>query len=201
MTVIGITGPSGAGKGLVSDIMRKYGVHVIDSDALYHDIITPPSDCLDELVRHFGKDILFSDGSLNRKSLAAIVFEDDNNIDLDMLNSITHKYVVAEIRKTVARYRALDVTACVIDAPLLIEAELCEDCDYTLAVLANEDIRIKRISLRDGIDIHAAKKRISAQKSDEFYMENTDSVLFNNGDAHTLEVQILKLLEKWGVEI
>ena len=97
--------------------------------------------------------------------------------------------------------RVQNIEACVIDAPLLIEAGLRSDCDFTVSVLADEDIRIKRISARDDIDEQAAYKRICSQKSDEFYMENTDSVLFNNGDAHTLEVQILKLLEKWGVEI
>ena len=58
MTVIGITGPSGSGKSVASKYLWSKKINVLDADALYHDIISPPSDCLSELVFHFGKKII-----------------------------------------------------------------------------------------------------------------------------------------------
>jgi len=201
MKVIGITGPSGSGKGFVSNIMAKYGIHIINADVVYHEIVTPPSKCLYELAEHYGKQIIQCDGTLNRAILSDLVFGEENKCELEKLNAITHKYVVQSVRERVSDLREQGAEVCVIDAPLLIEAGLSRDCDFTLSVLADADTRIKRISLRDGIDAQTAQKRISSQKLDLFYAENTDSVLYNNGDKHTVEAQVLKLLEEWGVRI
>jgi dephospho-CoA kinase len=201
MIVIGITGPSGSGKGFVSNIMAKYGLHIIDADAVYHKVITPPSECLDELADHYGSHILKCDGTLDRTLLSDIVFGENNKSELEKLNEITHKYVVESILKRVQELQEQNAVACVIDAPLLIEAGLQKRCNFTLAVLADRDTRIERISLRDGIDVQAASKRTESQKSDSFYVENTDNVLYNNGNDATIEMQIIKLFEKWGVRI
>ncbi len=199
MTVIGITGPSGAGKGAVSKILSGYGAHIIDADAVYRDCITPPSDCLEELVRSFGRRILTGDGSLNRPALASLVFGEENKDKLLLLNKITHKYVVAKIRRTVSSLRAVGADACVIDAPLLIEAGLTKDCDITLAVLADKDIRIKRISERDGIDKDKALERISSQMSDEYYTKACDYTVFNNGELSELAENIKMIAERGGM--
>ena len=199
MVVIGITGPSGSGKGLVSDIMKEYGVRVIDSDAIYHDIISPPSDCLDELERYFGKDIILDNGALNRKALASRVFESENKDDLNALNSITHKYVVARIREIVTQYSTTDLLACAIDAPLLIEAGLLDDCDFTLSVIAEKQTRAERISKRDGLDHKEALSRIDAQKNDDFYMMHTDYIIHNDGDVCSLRARILAILDERGL--
>ena len=98
MFVIGITGPSGAGKGVVSEYLISQNVNVIDADVVYHEVISPPSDCLDELVRHFGQHILDRSGALDRAELAKLVFGEDNRERLEILNKITHKYVVERIR-------------------------------------------------------------------------------------------------------
>ena len=70
MFVIGITGPSGAGKGEVSRLLSSQGAFIIDADKVYHRIITPPSKCLDELVDFFGADILSNNGCLDRRMLS-----------------------------------------------------------------------------------------------------------------------------------
>lgn len=194
MTVIGITGPSGAGKGEVSKILMSYGINVIDADEVYNDVISPPSDCLDELVRNFGKRIINGVGFLNRVALADIVFGEENRDKLDLLNKITHKYVVARIRRLVSSFKAIGSGACAIDAPLLIEADLCSDCDIIISVLADNDIRVQRISVRDSIDNEAAKRRISSQRSDEFYIEHSDYTLYNNKDIFKLKEDLDKIL-------
>ena len=72
MFVIGITGPSGAGKGVISGILSSLGMRVIDADKVYSEVITPPSECLMELAQEFGNDILNRDGALDRKALSKL---------------------------------------------------------------------------------------------------------------------------------
>lgn len=193
MVTIGLTGPSGAGKSAVSEIMRQYGFHVIDADKVYHDIISPPSACLDELVENFGSNILTPDGCLDRAALSMQVFA-DNASKLELLNKITHKYVVDRIRNIIYCTCSVMPAACVIDAPLLIEAGLQVDCLFTIAVLADKDIRAKRISLRDGMSINRAYERINAQKSDDYYIDECDYVIYNNGQLSELKTCVDNIL-------
>lgn len=196
MLIIGITGPSGAGKGVLSNILSSLGMHVIDADMVYHDIITPPSPCIDELVCEFGSNILNSDGTLNRKSLSSLVFGEENKERLLLLNAITHKYVIQKIRDSVAMLTSQGEKHCVIDAPLLIEAGLCKDCDLTIAVLADKNTRLERISNRDGITVESAAMRIASQKPDEFYISNTDYAIYNNTEIEDMRCKIIELLRE-----
>ena len=93
MFIIGITGPSGSGKGVVSEYLAAKGAKIIDADCVYHDLITSPSPCIDELVANFGKGILTDNGAIDRKKLAPLVFGESNKEKLLLLNKITHKYV------------------------------------------------------------------------------------------------------------
>ena len=86
-------------------------------------------------------------------------------------------------------------SACVIDAPLLIEAGLKKDCLFTIAVLAHKDIRAKRIALRDGISEQRALARINAQKDDSFYTDNCNYTVYNNGDIAALTHQVEGILK------
>lgn len=201
MFVIGITGPSGAGKSAVSRYLSSRGVNVIDADAVYHDVITPPSSCLDELVRYFGKNIISESGNLDRAALSRLVFGEENRDKLETLNKITHKYVVDSIREKISEFRVLMCSACAVDAPLLIEAGLCDDCDVVVAVLADATLRAERISARDGIGIDAAMLRIKSQKSDEFYASVADLVVYNNGDLEEVEKAITALIDERGVAL
>ena len=194
MITVGLTGPSGAGKGAVGEILKQHGFVVIDSDEVYHKIISKPGDCVTELANTFGVDILNEDGSLNRAALAKIVFEKGNDHKLKALNEITHKYVVREIRGMIVSLRCAMPSACVIDAPLLFEAGLEEDCAFTIAVLANIDTRAKRIAIRDRITHEQAMTRISAQKTDDFYISQSDYVIYNDGDYAALHGRVNDIL-------
>ena len=180
MHIIGITGPSGAGKSMLCGVLQKNNIHTIDADEVYHSLLVPPSPCLDALTEAFGKDILATDGSLDRKALSKLVFGEENKDKLLLLNRITHKYVMAEIKAILCSYEREGAEVCVIDAPLLIEAGVNEICDYVIAVVAEKSIRARRIAERDGIDEEAAHLRINSQKPDSFYEENCDFVLQNN---------------------
>ena len=181
MFIIGVTGPSGAGKGAASEYMNtKYGYRIIDADRVYHDIISTPSDCVSELVEHFGKDILNEQGGIDRKALSKMVFGEENKEKLLLLNQITHKYVISEINNILEKYANDGAEVCVIDAPLLIEAGVNKLCDRVLVVYAVSEIRAERIAKRDGIDLESAMLRINSQKPYEFYSENCDFLITNH---------------------
>ena len=181
MFSIGVTGPSGAGKGAASEYLNtRYGYKVIDADRVYHDIISAPSDCVSELVEHFGKGVLNEQGGIDRKALSKLVFGEENKEKLLLLNKITHKYVVEEIDTLLKSFEREGAEVCVIDAPLLIEAGVNKLCDRVLVVYANKEVRAERIAKRDGIDLESAMLRINSQKPYEFYSENCDFFITNH---------------------
>ena len=181
--ILGLTGPSGAGKGVVAEHLQdKHGFAWIDTDAVYHKLISAPSPCLDELVAAFGKDILSPEGALYRPALAAIVFDPNNKNKLELLNSITHKHVLAETNRLIENARIAGDKGAIIDAPLLFESGADKSCTHTAAVLAQREIRLRRIMARDGLTEAAAQKRLDAQKPDEFSMQRAQYILENNLD-------------------
>ena len=197
MLVIGLTGPTGAGKGRVAELFGAFGLPVINADEVYHRLLIPPSLCLDELCEQFGRQILSPDGTLNRRALGAIVFSDTEA--LATLNAITHHYVMAEIRRTLDRLRRKNVPAAVIDAPQLFEAGAERDCNVIVSVLAERSIRRDRIVLRDGIPPETAEERIRAQKSEDFFRSHSDYIIENNDTGDNLLPSVHRILSEMGV--
>lgn len=197
MLVIGLTGPTGAGKGKVADIFKRYGIPVINADRVYHELITPPSSCLQELAEAFGKGILLPDGSLDRRALGSIVFNDP--AARERLNAITHRYVMEEVKTQMERYRREGVPVTVFDAPQLFEAGAQRACGAVISVLADRGLRLERIVARDGITADAAMRRILAQKSDDFFKIHSDYIIENNGTVEMLTPQVHRILTELGV--
>lgn len=199
MLTIGLTGPSGAGKGTVASMFAPYGILSIDTDKVYHDLLIPPSPCLDELAERFGQQILNPDGTLDRKILAAHVFAPGNEDELCDLNRITHAYVL-DVTRGICR--ELETKGCVgvfVDAPLLFESGFDRECDTTLAVLADPDVRLSRIMTRDALTLSQAQARLSAQKPDSYYTERAAHVIYNNTNVEDLASEVQRLLTQWGV--
>ena len=199
--VIGLTGPSGAGKSAVAAILASYGFPIIDADAVYHKLLIPPSPCLDALTEAFTTDILHPDGTLNRPALARIVFEDSDRgrERRALLNRITHRFVIEETEHRLARYRSEGVRCAVIDAPLLLEADMQHDRNVTVAVLADRALRLQRLLARDQAGEQALTARINAQPSDTFYTSRVNAVLYNNGDIEALRSDVEQLCQQLGV--
>ncbi len=197
MLVIGLTGPTGSGKGLVAEQFEACGVPVIDADKVYHELLIPPSDCLDALTDRFGVGILSPDGTLNRRALGNLVFS--NPEALSDLNAISHRYIMERIRRELERLRRLETRAAVIDAPQLFEAGAERDCNIIVSVLAAPALRMERIMWRDGIDAETAHRRMSAQKSDEFFRTHSNYIIENNENADLLYPAVRKILTETGV--
>ena len=122
MLVIGLTGATGAGKGLFGKIAsEKFGICHIDTDKTARAVVKPGSPCLNELTGHFGKCILNNDGSLDRKKLAGIVFSDKK--ELEILNGITHKYITKDVNTVLDNARKAGKKAVVITHHCSLKAE------------------------------------------------------------------------------
>lgn len=192
MKVIGLTGRSGAGKGYVCDIFASFGISSLDTDKLSRIVSMPGTPCLEELRSYFGHEIINVDGTLNRAALAEIVFADGHEHELNVLNGITHRYILEYCRKWIGDQREIGAEAVVIDAPQLYESGFDAECDFVVAVLANEEKRIERIICRDGISRERAVGRLSAQHSDDFFLSHADYVIRNDGE--NLNEQIMNIL-------
>lgn len=196
MKILGLTGPSGSGKAVIGAAFSSRGIPVLDTDAVYHAWIEKPTACTQELAAVFGHAVLNSDGGIDRRRLAAIVFADDGEktARLDRLNRITHRYVLESCRIWLEEQKKLGCRAAVIDAPLLIEAGLHMTCDAVIAVLAPREVRLSRIVLRDGISREAAEARVSSQKPDAFYEEHADFIFVNDGSVADADRFVEKLV-------
>lgn len=171
--IIGITGPTGAGKSVVSEYLaEKENIYHIDADKVSRLVTEKGSLCLKEIETIFGREYINSDGTLNRRSLGEYVFS--NKDALSKLNEITHKYIVDAIKKETEKH-----THSLIDAPLLFETGLDSICDKIILVLCPEDIRIKRITERDGISVTDAYNRINNQKDYSEYIPKCNIVIEN----------------------
>lgn len=197
MLLIGLTGPSGAGKSTVGRIFASVGLPVLNADDIYHTLLTPPSECLSDISECFGQEVIQADGTLNRKALATIVFNDPR--ELEKLNHITHSHVLRDFRRQLKKIRDMGIPAAVFDAPLLFESGANRECNIVVSVLADEETRIQRIIARDGITRQAALERIHAQKSDHFFKTHSDYVIENNANTDTLIAQVERILRETGV--
>lgn len=191
MKIIGVTGPSGAGKTTLCDLMkRKYNAFVIDADNIAKNLSSNSNTIyFQKIVEFFGNDILNAEGNLNRKKLASIIFEDEKK--RKSLNNLTFKYVVEDIIKSINNLKNSNYDYIAIDVPLLYEAGMEKICDKVIAVIATDDEKISRICYRDNVTPLVAKQRLKIQNSNEFFAQKADFLIYNDGTIENL-VNLLK---------
>lgn len=169
---VGLTGPTGAGKSYVCEIFRQKGFKIIDCDKIAHELTAKNASILTELASEFGEDVV-KNGELDRKLLASRAF--DTKEHTKKLNSILHPAIAEKCKE-----EAQGLT--VLDASQLFEANMQNDCYKVIGVLADEDVRIKRIIARDNITEQQAKLRMSAQFDNDYFIDNCDYIIYNNGE-------------------
>ncbi len=178
MLTIGLTGQSGAGKGVFCrGCTRTMGVFALDTDLVARAVVEKGQPALKELCDYFGDGILLPDGSLDRKKLAGIAFSDTEKHE--KLNSITHFYIMQHIKAWLDGKRRDGARAVIIDAPLLFESGADALCDVTVAITAPYETRLCRVMERDGIDEKSARIRLDSQPDDDYFEEKCDYVILN----------------------
>lgn len=191
--VLGLTGPTGAGKGFVAEKLVSMGFEVIDTDKISHKITEKGSPVLAKLQNAFGDDILI-DGELDRKLLAKRAFE--NEASQKILNSITHPEIISISQEKIRLSKNNGQYKFIIDAPLLFESGMDKICNVTIAVICpDEKMRIARVIERDKISKEQVKVRMKPQPTDDFYTTRSDFVIENNG-KNDVDMQIVNIFSK-----
>ena len=195
MFIIGVTGPSGAGKGTFSGILvQEYGFEHIDTDQIAKETVP---EVLDQLVAYFGPQILTPEKQLDRKSLAKEAFSTPQNTQA--LNRITHPAILNKIQNRIEQAKEDKKVGVVIDGAALIEANVLAWCHTSVAVIAERSTRLQRIINRDQISIENAEIRLNGQKPDEYYIDKTAFTIYNN-KKEELEKQTQTLMRQLGFQ-
>lgn len=180
----------------MSDYLLDKGFTVIDADKIARSMTEKGSETLQALTEAFGEDILFTDGCLDRKKLAAIVFSDEKK--RLVLEELTTKKVVQIIEEKITGLQEEGYEAPVfIDAPLLFESGADKLCDAVWLVDASIDIRIRRVMARDDVTSEEVKRRILNQMSSSEKIARSTDIIDNSKGKEALYEQVERLLERY----
>jgi dephospho-CoA kinase len=209
---IGLTGGIASGKSVVGEMFVKLGAHLIQSDALAHRLMEPGQRVYDEVVRHFGPQILNPDRTVNRSKLAEAAFgrppgtgaEDADSSQtaptprVQELNAIVHPAVIAHENEWMDRVGARDPNAiAIVEAALILEAGTADRFDYLVVVTCLPEQRISRFAQRLGISEESARaevsRRLAAQFPDANKIKAADFVIDNSGELASTEQQVVNV--------
>lgn len=189
--VIGLTGPIGAGKSLVAEMLRELGAKVIDADALVRDEQSRGTVGYSAIVQTFGTHVLGEDKEIDRAKLAAEVFADPKK--LARLERIMHPRVVARILE--ARKMLRDNDVMVVEAIKLLESDVRNVCDEIWVVVAPKPLLLERLKAR-GLPQPEAELRLAQQASEEEFRAAADVVIVNDGDRGATRTRVREAWER-----
>jgi len=197
MLKVGLTGGIGSGKTAVSDLFEKFGAPIIDTDIIARQLVDEDPDVLNEITEMFGKDTLGAAGRLDRKKLANIVFSD--NQQKQKLENILHPRIRSEVLRQVQTLSSIETPApyVIIVVPLLFETGFDDIADVTVAIIAEESIRIERIQQRDMRNLDEIQAIIDNQTDDKTRIMKADEIIENNNDFKQLEQKVEHLHKKF----
>jgi dephospho-CoA kinase len=197
MLRVGLTGGIACGKSTVGEMLVRRSAHLLQADTLAHQLYAPGAALYDEVVHHFGREILNEDGTINRASLARVAFPNR----IGELNAIVHPAVIKaqnEWMAEIARKNPHGIA--VVEAALLIEAGVAKDFDKIIVVTCDFEHRVERYAQRTGISLAAAlsevERRSAAQLPDEEKVRHADYVVENSGAVEDTERQVEEVWNK-----
>ena len=192
MYIIGITGGIACGKSTVSNEITKFGGKVINADNIAHWQMAPGGEIYKAYIRHFGKDILNDENLIDRRKVAAIVF--NNKSELDWINGTTHPLLLRLMREKLVEYQNKGVPLIALDVPLLYEAGWDVECDEVWVVHLKHNSQVKRLMERNNLTLEEAQARIGAQMSGKERRRRADRVIDNNNYKSSTRRQVRRLI-------
>ena len=197
--VLGLTGPTGAGKSTVAKVFQQNGYHIVDTDKIAKNILQKNSPILPKIADAFGDDIINSNGEVDRKLLAKRAFKDRESTN--KLNSIAHPAIYEVSLLEIQEYSDNGFDKFILDAPVLFESNGQRFCNKTLAIISILETRKNRIIKRDNLTPEEAMQRINAQHSNSYYTSKADYVVENNGNFQDVQDKIALLIDNINKEL
>jgi len=195
MIAAGLTGGIATGKSTVAAFFRSAGAIIIDADAIAHKVVRKGCPAWQDIVTHFGRQALLSDGELNRKYIGAIIF--NNSSERRILNDIIHPYVFQEIdarQEEIARQ--IPHAVVISDIPLLMETGADRDMAEVIVVYAPEQLQIQRLIKRDSLSEAEAISRIRAQMPIETKKRRAGLVIDNSKSLSDTREQTIAVYQE-----
>jgi dephospho-CoA kinase len=189
MLRIGLTGGMGSGKTTVAKVFETLGIPVFYADNETKRLMNTDKVLKIRIIQNFGVDC-YTNGELNRKHLASIVFNDKEKLEL--LNSLTHPVVIQDAIQWMNKQTT---TYSIKEAALLFESGAEEMLDYVIGVYSPLPLRIKRVMNRDGISSEEVMKRINRQMNEDEKMSLCNFIITNN-EQQMLIPQVIELDKK-----
>ena len=193
MKVLGLTGNIGSGKTSVGEILRELGCPVIDADREAHRTYRAGSDTWQEIVDAFGRDIVTSDGEIDRQALGSKVFEEPE--ELARLNAIVHPAARARVERRLTEFSQDGYEWATVEATLLIESGWRDMVTQLWVVAAPVDLVVARLEVSRKLSEEDIRSRIAAQMPAREKMALADEILYNDGNLDDLRRRVEQL---WG---
>ncbi|MGA2422794.1 MAG: dephospho-CoA kinase [Terriglobales bacterium] len=197
MLKLGLTGGIASGKSVVGEMFVQRGAHLIQSDAVAHQLMQPGQAVYEEVIRRFGREILNPDGSINRSRLAEVAFGNPGGAPprVQELNEIVHPAVIAHENQWMEEIGHRDPNAiAIVEAALILEANAAGRFDRLIVVTCQPEQRVRRFARRLGISEDAARaevtRRMAAQIPDEEKIKAADFVIDNSGSLDATEQRV-----------
>jgi dephospho-CoA kinase len=187
MLRIGLTGGLASGKSFVGRALADMGCLLIEADLLGHQVMAKGAEAYDAIVAEFGSDILTPQSEIDRRKLAAIVFQDPQR--LTQLNAIVHPHVRARGRRMEEAFAQREPDGiCVTEAAILVETGSFRDYDRLIVASCAEEQQVERAILRDHLTRDEVLNRLRRQMPLEEKVKYADYVIDTSGTKeHTLD--------------
>ncbi|HEU5130950.1 MAG TPA: dephospho-CoA kinase [Pyrinomonadaceae bacterium] len=195
MLRVGLTGSIGVGKSFVASIFIELGCHVLDADQTAREVVMPGTPGLKALTEAFGEEILTPDGTLDRKQLGAVVFNDESQ--RQRLNGLLHPFIIARQDEILNGWEAEDPNGIgIVDAALMIESGGYKRFDKLIVVHCRPEVQLERLMLRDKLSRDEALRRINSQMPQEEKQKFADYLIDTSDGFELTRSQSVEIYNK-----